>query len=97
MKLYIENTEPIQLPEYPILGVKFIDSIQVHASMEPGLTADHDGDTGSLNMILSDEANEEVEKYDNSIGRWITTAGNGQAGLLYLEPMPFYNLTREPD
>ena len=97
VRLYIENTEPIQLPEYPILGVKFIDSIQVHASMEPGLTADHDGDTGSLNMILSDEANEEVEKYDNSIGRWITTAGAGQAEPLYLEPMPFYNLTRDPE
>lgn len=97
VNIYAGNTVLKELPEYPILGVKFIDSIQVHASMEPGMAADHDGDTGSLNMILSDEANEECEKYDNSIGRWITTAGKGQAGLLYLEPMPFYNLTRDPD
>lgn len=96
--LHISTTEqPIQLPEYPVMNVKFIDSIQVHASMEPGLGADHDGDTGSLNMILSDEANEEVEKYCDSPGRWITTAGGGQIGLLYLEPMPIYNLTRDPD
>ena len=92
-----ENQDPVILPEYPVMGVKFVDSIQVHASMEPGLGADHDGDTGSLNMILSDEANEEVEKYCDSPGRWINTAGGGQIGLLYLEPMPIYNLTRDPD
>jgi hypothetical protein len=92
-----ENQDPLELPEYPAMNVKFVDSIQVHSSMEPGLGADHDGDTGSLNMILSDEANEEVDKYCNSPGRWINTAGGGQIDLLYLEPMPIYNLTRDPD
>ena len=79
------------------MDVKFVDSIQVHASIEPGLNADHDGDTGSLNMVLSDEANEEIERYCDSPSRWINTTGGGQIGCLYLEPMPIYNLTRDPE
>ena len=94
---YSENADPITLPEYPIMDVKFVDSIQVHASIEPGLNADHDGDTGSLNMVLSDEANEEIERYCDSPSRWINTTGGGQIGCLYLEPMPIYNLTRDPE
>ena len=90
------DQEPFELPEYPVMNVRFVDSIQVHASMEPGLGADHDGDTGNLNMIMSDEANEEAKNYCNSPGRWINTAGGGQIGLHYLEPMPIYNFTRDP-
>lgn len=87
----------LEFPEYPIINNVFIDSIQAHASMEPGLGADHDGDTASLNLIFSKEANEEIDRYDDSIGRWINTAGTGAAGFLYMEPMAIWNLTRDPE
>lgn len=91
-----ESMGTIEFPEYPILNTKFVDGIQVHASMEPGLGADHDGDTGSLNFIFSDEANEEIERYNATTGRWLNAAGRGVAELLYLEPLPIFNLTRDP-
>lgn len=86
----------MEFPEYPVLNTKFVDSIQLHAGMEPGLGADHDGDVGCLNFIFSDEANEEIEKYNDTAGRWLDPAGQGATGLLYLEPLPIYNLTRDP-
>lgn len=94
--IYLE-TDTIELPEYPIINQVFADSIQAHACMEPGLGADHDGDTGNLNLIFSKEANEEIDKYDKSIGRWIDTSGRGVAAFLYMEPMPVWNLTRDPE
>ena len=86
----------VEFPEYPVLDKGFQDSVAVHANIEPGLNADHDGDTVSVSVLFSDEANQECEKHNNSVSRWFSTSGKMAAGLLYLEPMPIWNLTRDP-
>lgn len=94
---YDDDQSKLDFPEYPIIGNVFVDSILIHPNMEPGLGADHDGDTASLNLIFSKEANEEIAKYDNTVGRWINTAGESAAAFLYMEPMAVWNLTRDPE
>lgn len=56
----------IILPEYPILGNSYMDTVSVSPYRLAPLGADHDGDTGSTLFILSDEANKECEDYINS-------------------------------
>ena len=56
----------ITLPEYPVMSgidktVK--QSISLHPSTLELMGADHDGDTVTLNILMSDEANKEVREY----------------------------------
>lgn len=53
----------LQLPQYPILGNSYFDVVSVSVSRLAGLGADHDGDTVSINSVLSVEANRELAKY----------------------------------
>jgi hypothetical protein len=62
-----------EYPEYPILGKPFLDSIQVGTARLAGLDGDFDGDTVSANALLSDEANEEVHEFLNSIQSVVNT------------------------
>lgn len=86
----------VPLPEYPILGKGFNDSVSLHADIIGGLGADFDGDTVSLSLLLSEEANTECQKHITSEGRWFTASGKPAAGFTYMEAMPIYNLTRNP-
>lgn len=56
----------LQLPEYPILGNSYQDSVSCHPSKLAGLGADHDGDMVSVNSVLTDEANAECRNYMSS-------------------------------
>lgn len=84
------------LPEYPVFGKGFCDSIALHSNIINGLGADFDGDTTSLSMLLSEEANAECQNHIMSPGRWFTTSGKPASGFTYMEAMPIYNLTRNP-
>jgi hypothetical protein len=53
-------------PQYPILGKPFIDSVVLAASRLTGLGGDFDGDTVSVNVVMSDEANAELHEFLNS-------------------------------
>ena len=85
----------IQLPHYPIVGRRSIDSTQLHPSRLKGLGADFDGDTVSVNSILSKEANEECAEYLNTIRN--TIGANGRLAYGWstdLVTLTFFNLSK---
>lgn len=49
--------------DFPVRNQPFFNSTAVHTSHLAGLTADHDGDTVSLNVVYSDEAIKEVDDF----------------------------------
>lgn len=85
------------LPHYPILGRGSIDSTQLHPSRlnaAVGLGGDFDGDTVSVNPILSKEANEECKKYLEGIGNLVRPDGTlSYGGATDLISLTFYNLS----
>lgn len=91
-----DSGSSIEMPEYPRLGKGFNDSVSLHANIIGGLGADFDGDTVSLSILLSDEANVECHNHINSVGRWFTASGKPSSSFTYMEAMPIYNLTRNP-
>ena len=98
VKLILGEEEISQeLPEYPILGKGFNDSVAIHEDIMGGLGADFDGDTVSVSILLSEEANKECADHINSKGRWVSASGKGFASFSYMAPMVPYNLTRDPE
>ena len=67
VKIMSEYTgDTFEIGEYPILGESFVDSTVLHPAYLAGLGGDFDGDTISVNSILSDEACVEHNTYLNS-------------------------------
>lgn len=66
----------VQFPEYPILGNAYQDTIQIDFGRLAGLGADYDGDTVSFNGVMSEEANEECERYMRSTRSLVDTQQN---------------------
>lgn len=54
---------------------EWVDSFAPHPTRIKGLGADHDGDTGSVNSVFSDEALEENRKFIRSRRYWFNTQG----------------------
>ena len=71
----------IVLPEYPVPGREVKSSMSVHTSALPKLAGDHDGDVLGLNILMSDEANEEIEEFLNSPLSMISADHRLTAGL----------------
>ena len=69
----------MQLPEYPILFSPVRVSLTIHPSALELYGGDHDGDTMTLNILLSDEANKEAAEYLRSPSAML----NSEGGLLY--------------
>ena len=92
-------TIKISLPHYPVLGAQTIDSASPHPSRltgSTGLGGDFDGDTVSVNGILSKDANDEVAKYLNSYNNLLLPDGTLQYGFnTDLIKLSFYNLSIE--
>lgn len=87
----------IELPHYPIVGNSYIDSVVIHTSQNKGLDADYDGDTISINSVLSVEANEEQTKYLHSIESIISPSGKFlKSAYTSLTNLTLTNLTRDP-
>ena len=63
----------------PILNEPHFDSLSIHPSKAPGLSSDHDGDKMSFNMVVTEEANEEIRDFLHSKKAFIDPAG----GLMY--------------
>ena len=57
----------------------------------------HDGDTVSVDGIISKEANEEVENYLDSPSRYVRTNGTLYMGFSDLQTLMLANMTRDPD
>ena len=91
-----EETINITLPEYPVIGASFVDSTILHPSILKGLNADFDGDTVSVNGIISVEANEEVRKHLLSKERFIHANGELFASKTDLANLTIFNLSRDP-
>ena len=81
-------------PEYPILGNAYQDTVQVGFDRLEGLVADFDGDTVSVNGVLSEEANEECKRYLESSLALINTQRNLMIGsLTKTSKLTLYNWT----
>lgn len=63
------------LKEYPILDSLFVESTSPHTSHLSKLGADFDGDTVSLNVLYTDEANKEISNFLNTPTAYITPTG----------------------
>lgn len=51
-----------QLPHYPVIGNPYFESLIIHQSRLPGLSADFDGDVCSLSAVWSKEGNEDIRQ-----------------------------------
>lgn len=92
-----EQDYDVILPHYPILGNAYLDSTIFHPSQAAGLGADYDGDTVSVNGLLSTDATEECEKYYNSPKSIVTLRGTFlKSGETNLTRLTIFNLTRLP-
>ena len=81
-------------PEYPILGNAYQDTVQVGFDRLEKLVADFDGDTVSINGVLSEEANEECRRYLNSTQGLVNTQSELIIGrLTSLATLALYNWT----
>ena len=92
----ILNKDIALLPEYPVIGAAFVDSTVLHPSILKGLTADFDGDTVSVNGVLSNEANEEIRKHLDSKERYIHANGSLMPQRTDLISLTIFNLARDP-
>lgn len=91
------NTPIYELPHYPILGNSYLDSSVFHPSQAQGLQADYDGDTISVNGIMSDEANKECEEYYTKSKSLVTLSNTFlKSAETNLTKLVLYNLTRIP-
>lgn len=70
-----------KLMEFPRYQDPFVESMSVHPSKVPGLNADYDGDTTSLNIVVSDEAVAEGKKFLNSPDAFLAPTGGLNFGL----------------
>lgn len=71
-----ENTAQV----YPIFDPEsYIDSSMVHPYRLAGLGGDYDGDTVSNNIVYTQEAKEEIDKYLNSRSAHVDPAGGMRA------------------
>lgn len=87
----------IILPNYPKMNEPIKMSLSVHPATLDAYGGDHDGDTMSLIILLSDEANKNVESYLNS--KISMVGANG--GLVYplstkINKYQFYAATYHP-
>ena len=81
-------------PEYPILGNAYQDTVQVGFDRLDGLGADFDGDTVSVNGVLSEEANEECKRYlESSLALISTQRKLVIGGLTKTAKLTLYNWT----
>jgi hypothetical protein len=84
------------MPEYPILGKGYIDSLVIHPTYDEGLGADYDGDTSNATGVLSAEANAENKEYLDSIKSVIQPNGKLVFGWTDTVNLTVFNMTRDP-
>jgi hypothetical protein len=61
--LIFDTGKTMELYHYPTLGVPYFEATILHPSKLPGLNADMDGDTISVNGIWGDDSNDEISAY----------------------------------
>lgn len=54
---------------------RFVDTFQMSNNYLAGMGADFDGDTITTKGVYTEEANEEIENFTNSIGNFISFGG----------------------
>lgn len=92
----LDGVDVVRFPEYPIMNASFIDSTVLHPSILKGLNADFDGDTVSVNGVLSKEANEEIYRHLDSVERFVHSNGSLFAKHTDLVALTVFNLSRDP-
>ena len=93
----------IVYPHYPVIDLSltedeiarvFIDTISVSNLYLDAIGGDYDGDTVSLKILFSIEANKEAEQQLNDIKHYLTVKGDLVRVLSNETYLSFYNMTR---
>lgn len=63
----------LEFPTYDTLA--YVDSLIIHSSRLAGLAMDFDGDTSSLNIVYTDEANAEVKSQLSKVNTYLDPRG----------------------
>ena len=84
------------LPNYPVMGAGYVDSIDMHPSVLAGLGGDFDGDTVSISGLLTEEANKECEEHLASKFRYVSSNGNIVCSTTDIVNLTLFNLSRDP-
>jgi hypothetical protein len=93
-----DEDEFIILPEYPILGNEYVDSLVLHFCKLKGLTGDYDGDTVSMNGVMSDDSNKQISDYLASKRSMVDANGELiDGGFTDNIKMTLMNMTKDPD
>lgn len=91
---YYPNIE-FGVPENEI-GTRFIESMSFSNSVLPGLDGDYDGDQITVKILFTQEANDEVEKYINSVSYFINASGDNIRKTSSEVVQTYYSMTKEP-
>lgn len=62
----------LTMPHYPIPGESFNDSLSPFPGRLQSLAGDFDGDTVSMNSVMTDDANEQITEFLNSMRSLVT-------------------------
>ena len=90
-------------PHYPVIDLsltpqeistQFIDTISISNLYLDAIGGDYDGDTVSLKLVFSIEANQEAEELLNNVKHYISIQGNLVRVLGNEAYLTFYNMTR---
>lgn len=80
--------------EFPVTGAPFVNSLVPHSAKLSRLGADFDGDTASGNVVYSDEAINEVDKYLTQKRAYVGTDGKLTSSTnVSTVALVFHNLT----
>lgn len=85
-----------ELPNYPVVGASYVDSVDMHPSVLEGLGGDFDGDTVSISGILTEEATKECKDHLNDKFRYISSNGNIVCAKTDIVNLTLFNLSRDP-
>ena len=72
---------------------KIVDTLQISNVFLALMGADYDGDTASVKVAYTEEANAELEKYRNSNAEYITLSGSNGRKAEKEAIQAIYNLT----
>lgn len=78
------------------MGTKFIESMSFSNSVLPGLDGDYDGDQITAKIVFTQEANDEISKYINSVSYFINASGDNIRKTSSEVVQTYYCMTKDP-
>ena len=76
------------------ISTMFIDTIEMSNSFLDAIGGDYDGDTVTVKMVYSQEANQEAEEIINQVKQYLSTGGSGVRFIGNEVYLTYYNMTK---